>query len=58
MDCKKSMTRNIGEIIRKFLCQEVAKGFTTVKLVPGKKVFKNTTLYSCIEGMFSSCFFF
>lgn len=51
------MTRNIGEIIRKFWCQEVAKGFTTVKLVPGKKVFKDTILYSCIEGILHVSFY-
>jgi len=51
------MTRNIGEIIRKFLCQEVAKGFTTVKLVPEKKVFKDTILYSCIEGILHVSFY-
>lgn len=49
---KRSMTRCLGDIIRQFVSANVGKLLVPVKATPGKTVFKSTTIYSLLEGIY------
>ncbi|CAL1685142.1 unnamed protein product [Lasius platythorax] len=46
----------MGSIIRQYMCQNVAQNYTTVKQMAGKKVFKGTEFYKCLEVAASTRF--
>jgi len=46
------VTKNVGQILRTFLSQDLATKFTTIKPVHGKYVFRSTKMYCCIQGIF------
>lgn len=49
---RRSMTRCLGDIIRQFVSPNVGKLLVPVKATPGKKVFKNMTIYNVLEGIY------
>ncbi|XP_025269820.1 uncharacterized protein LOC105257926 [Camponotus floridanus] len=56
IDERRALVRNMGSIIRQYMSQNVAKNYTTVKKVAGKKVFKETEFYNCLEAAVSNKF--
>ncbi|XP_011312312.1 uncharacterized protein [Fopius arisanus] len=52
VDKERSISRNLGEIIRKLITQNVAVQITPLKKTEGKEVFKELTLYACLVAVF------
>lgn len=50
-DRNNNVTKSITNILRKFVCQEIAVNFTAQKKVVGKTVFKKTRFGRCMKGI-------
>ncbi|XP_011312717.1 uncharacterized protein [Fopius arisanus] len=49
----RSISRNLGEVSRKIISQDVGNKITPLKKMNGKQVFKDLKLYSCIYAVLS-----
>ncbi|XP_015121933.1 LOW QUALITY PROTEIN: uncharacterized protein LOC107044531 [Diachasma alloeum] len=52
IDKERTISRNLGEIIRKFLTQNVGNKLTPLKKMEGKEVFKELKFYSRLVALF------